>query len=494
MNTTTDIAGLARLAAAGRAFVAMTTVAKASIAKGCTAIAAAAILVVGAPAARAAETTDWKAGTARANITPPEYMWMSGYASRDRPADGKLTDLWAKTLLLEDPQGSRALIVTLDLVGIDRGMSNQIRDALEAQLGLDRSRVALCCSHTHTGPVVGRNLRAMYNFDERQERQVRDYTAWVESQVLAAAREALSAVEPCRLTWAVGRATFAVNRRNNPEPQVSDLRAAGQLRGPVDHDVPVLAVRDPSGALRSIVMGYACHATVLSSFQWSGDYPGFAQVALEERYPGVRALFFAGCGADQNPLPRREVEHAQEYGRQLAAAVEAALAGVQHEVTGSLATAYREIDLPFDKLPERSELELQATSDNRYVASRARRLLEQLDAGEPLSPTYPYPVVAWRLGDELTWIALGGEVVVDYALRLKRELGASQTWVAGYVNDVMAYIPSRRVLEEGGYEGGGAMVYYGLPTVWAPQVEERIVATVQELVASLGESSATASE
>jgi len=67
-------------------------------------------------------------------------------------------------------------------------------------------------------------------------------------------------------------------------------------------------------------------------------------------------------------------------------------------------------------------------------------------------------------------------VVVDYALRLKKELGA--VWVAGYSNDVMAYIPSLKVLKEGGYEGGGAMVYYGLPAVWAPRVEEMIVDAV----------------
>ena len=83
----------------------------------------------------------------------------------------------------------------------------------------------------------------------------------------------------------------------------------------------------------------------------------------------------------------------------------------------------------------------------------------------------------------MTWIALGGEVVVDYALRLKKELGP--VWVAGYANDVMAYIPSLRVLKEGGYEGAGAMVYYGLPTVWSPRVEELIVAAVRNQVTAV---------
>ena len=76
---------------------------------------------------------------------------------------------------------------------------------------------------------------------------------------------------------------------------------------------------------------------------------------------------------------------------------------------------------------------------------------------------------------------LGGEVVVDYSLRLKTELGEGNTWIAGYSNDVMAYIPSERVLKEGGYEGAGAMVYYGLPSPWSEEVEEAIIRTVDRL-------------
>ena len=106
-----------------------------------------------------------------------------------------------------------------------------------------------------------------------------------------------------------------------------------------------------------------------------------------------------------------------------------------------------------------------------------------MEQGSPLSATYPYPVQVWRLGPELTWVALGGEVMVDYSLRLKKELGLGKTWVAGYSNDVMAYIPSLRVLKEGGYEGGGAMVYYGLPSPWAPRVEEDIVTAVHHVAA-----------
>jgi hypothetical protein len=296
--------------------------------------------------------------------------------------------------------------------------------------------------------------------------------------------QAFQRLSSCQFAWANGAATFAVNRRNNPEAQVEELRAAGELRGPVDHDVPTLRVTTPDGTLVAVVCGYACHNTVLSFYQWCGDYAGFAQIELERAYPEAQAMFFSGCGADQNPLPRRSVELAERYGQMLADGVEQVLGGSMHSVSGRLQTRFELLDLPLDTLPAKQELEQQVAGTNVYERRRAVELLRQIEQEGSLRPSYPYPVQVWKLGDGLTWIALGGEVVVDYSLRLKQEHGRERTWVTGYANDVMAYIPSLRVLQEGGYEGGGAMVYYGLPAKWAPQVEELIVGKVRELVES----------
>jgi hypothetical protein len=424
---------------------------------------------------------DWQAGAAKANITPPELMWMAGYASRDHGAEGKLTDLWAKALVLEDPQGHRAALVTLDLVGIDRPLSQSICSELQSKYGLKRDQIAINTSHTHTGPVVARNLRPMHYLmlTDEQKKQVDDYANLLEEKIIAVVGEAIDKLAPSQISHGSGKTTFAVNRRTNKEAEVPDLREAGRLVGPVDHDVPVLAVRTMEGKLTAVAFGYACHATVLSSYQWSGDYPGFAQIALEEKHPGCVALFWAGCGADQNPLPRRTVENAKEYGGRLAAAVEDVLTAPMQGITGSLATTYAEVEAPLGRLPTREELAATLNSKNKYEAARAKTLLEDIDAGQPLSQTYPYPVETWKIGPDVTWVFLGGEVVVDFSLRLKSEGTGTRTWVAGYSNDVMAYIPSRRVLTEGGYEGGGAMVYYGMPTIWAPEIEETIVAEVR---------------
>src|SRR5436190_3492099 len=437
-------------------------------------------------AAEAADET-WKAGVAKVNITPEQPMWMAGYAARDKPATGKTTELWAKALALQDSANNRVVLITLDLVGIDRDLSVSICEKLQKKHGLERRQIAINCSHTHSGPVVNRNLRPMheYSLDKPQQELIHQYANKLEAAVLEVVDQALSKLAPASLSWGNGRTDFAVNRRENKANDVPKLREAGQLKGPSDHDVPVLAVKDSAGKLIAVAAGYACHATVLDGYDWSGDYPGFYQIEMEQAHPGAIALFWAGCGADQNPLPRRSQELAEQYGKQLASAVEAVLSKPLTPITGRMATSYREIPLAFAQLPTREELNAQTKDSNKYIAMRAKMLLEEPDAGKPLSPTYPYPIQLWRLGDGLEWFTLGGEVVVDFAIRIKSEQHGPKTWVAGYSNDVMAYIPSRRVLTEGGYEGGGAMVYYGQPAIWSEQVENQIMDEVHRQAAAL---------
>jgi dienelactone hydrolase len=218
-----------------------------------------------------------------------------------------------------------------------------------------------------------------------------------------------------------------------------------------------------------------------------GDWPGYAQISLESRYPGITAMTWVGCGADQNPLPRREVELAMAYGAAIDSSVAEALSRPMIPVQGSIKNEYAEIPLEYAELPSRDALTTAANSENRFEAARARLLIDQWDRDGGLPTSYHhYPVQTWRLGDGPMWVFLGGEVVVDFSLRLKQELGAGKTWVASYCNDVMAYIASRRVLSEGGYEGVGAMTYYGLPGAWAMSSEDAIIHEVRRQVAILG--------
>jgi neutral ceramidase len=425
----------------------------------------------------------WKAGAASAVITPDDSLWMAGYGGRTAPAEGKETDLFAKALLLEDASGKRGLVLTLDLVGIDRDFAARVAEALAERHQLPREALAICTSHTHSGPVVARNLGPLhfYSLDAEQQAKIDAYAETLLGKILTLADEAHASLAPARLQWGSGKCTFAVNRRENKEPTVPEKRLAGLLAGPSDHDVPVLSVRDSEGALRAVLFGYACHATVLSGQTWNGDYPGYAQMELEKRFPGAVALFWAGCGGDQNPVPRRELSIAAEYGADLAARVADVLRAHMPELAPGLELAYREVEAPLDALPTPEQLRENVASTNRFEVARAKFLLRKIEEKGGLQGAYPYPIGLWTLGGTVDFIHLGGEVVVDYALRLKRERRGAATWVAGYANDVMAYIPSRRVLEEGGYEGGGSNVYYGLPALWHESIEEVIVEAVHAL-------------
>ncbi len=261
---------------------------------------------------------------------------------------------------------------------------------------------------------------------------------------------------------------------NSPNPE-----------GPVDHDVPVLRVTGADGTERAILFGYACHNTTLAFYQWCGDYAGYAQEYLEAAHPAAVALFVEGCGGDQNPYPRGKIELAQYHGRDLATAVEAALTATSQPVSGPLREKFADVEIAFAHLPERAELEEQLKSPDKLTASHARQLLDRLDQEKTLPAGYPFPVQIVRFGDGLTFVGLAGETVVDYSLRLKRELAGPPVWIAGYCNDVMAYIPSRRVLEEGGYEAGDAMKYSRLPGPWASTTEERIIGEVHALLYAL---------
>ena len=413
----------------------------------------------------------WQAGVSRVVITPPEFMWMSGYGGRDHPAEGKVHDLYARATALRDPKGETVVFVATDLVGVPRSMASTVSAAAEKKHGLPRSGLMIACSHTHCGPALDDRLSYMLDMKEADWKQIREYQAWLNGKVTEAVDAAVADLKPARLSTGSGVCRFAANRRTP------------KGIGPYDHQVPVLKIESPDGSkLRGLVFGYACHNTTLGFYQWCGDYSGFAQLYLEDRHPDSVAMFFTGGGADQNPLPRRTIELAQKYGRMLAVSVDQVLDEPMQQVTGELASSFEEVELKFHQLPTRDQLQASLKSSSRYEQARAKLLLSEWERDGSLPETWPYPIQVWKVGNGLNWVALGGELVVDYQLRLKRELGENSTWVTGYANDVMAYIPSERVLEEGGYEGDSSMIVYQLPSKWKAGLEDQIVSTVHRLV------------
>jgi hypothetical protein len=427
----------------------------------------------------AAADTGFKAGTASKVITPTGPLWMAGYASRNKPCETKHHDLWVKALAIEDPAGNRCVLLTSDLCGIPRSLTEPVCAEVIKQTSLKREQILLTCSHTHSGPVVRDNLMDMYDMPADQPDKIRAYTAKLRDGMIETIVAAIKDLKPAKLSIGDGKARFAVNRRQVTDKGVIN---GSNPEGPVDHAVPVLKVEDEKGNLKAVVFGYACHNTTMQFYEWCGDYAGFAQIEIEKKHPGALALFWIGCGGDANPLPRGKIELCEKYGKELAIAVEETLGGKTSPLSEKVSAKYGEIELPFDAVPGKEKWETDAQSKTHAIAMRAKHMLDLLNKGGIPDRYTHYPVQVWRFGDQLTWIALGGEVVIDYNLRLKKELaGKSPIWITGYANDVMAYIPSARVLKEGGYEGDSSQIYYGHPTKWSPKIEELIVNKVHEL-------------
>jgi len=430
---------------------------------------------------QSAEPLIWKAGVATTVITPDTNMWMAGYASRTKPSEGTAQDLHAKALAIEDAASYRLVFVTVDLIGIPRTLRKSLETRVQSAYQLKPEQFLLNASHTHCGPEFRVGRTPSDEIEMNPSLQGERYGQQLEDKVFALIGDALKQLTPAKLAYTHARCGFAMNRRL-PMPN-GEYRNSPYPDGPVDHDVPVLRVDGADGKPRAVLFGYACHNTTLSFYQFCGDYAGFAQQYLETDNAGTTFLFLNGCSGDQNPYPRGTIDLAQKHGRTLATAVEAALFTSAKPLTGSLKAAYGEIDLSYAPAPTRAEFTARLASKNKYEATHAKRMIERLAKGEALPKTYPYPIQVVQLGHELKLIALGGEVVVDYSLRFKREFaGSGAVWVAGYSNDVMAYIPSERVLQEGGYEAGGAMLFSPThPGPWAPGLEEQITAKVKSL-------------
>jgi len=415
---------------------------------------------------------EWQVGVAKVDITPTEPVWMAGYASRDHPAEGTVHPLWAKALVIEDSGGEKVVILTTDLIGSVRELSDAVGDRVKESTGMGRERILINTSHTHSGPVVVGCADVAHGMDEEQLATARAYYDVLEDKLVRVIEESVERMRPAKLSYGVGEAKFAMNRRN--------------ATGPVDHGVPVLRVADESGGMIAVLFGYACHNTTTAVYQINGDYAGYAQIALEESHPGVTGLFMVGCGADANPEPRGELTVAEDHGRELAAAVDRVLATDMTEVGGPLAVAFGRVALPFVDPPDAAGVKRLEDEGNVYQQRLAKLLTNRLAEKGSLDSSYPCPVQVVRFGEDLCMVAIGGEVVVDYAIRLRREFDDERLWVAGYSNEVFAYVPSERILAEGGYEGGGAMVYFGWHGPFKPGVEELVVGLAKELMDRCG--------
>jgi hypothetical protein len=430
------------------------------------------------------------AGFAKVDVTPQVPLRMSGYGNRDHPSEGVETKLHARAMALR--AGATAdtfVLVQFDIVGMPAAFTEDIAKQLHERFKIARDHFVLCATHTHAGPHLPTGLTNIFQTpmtDEERKRGI-EYAEFAKGRIVDVVGKAIDDLKPATLSLGTGNVGFAANRR-----VLKDGKWAGfgvNANGPTDHTVDVLRVVSPAdGKLRGLVFNYACHATTLGGdyYRINGDWPAFAAAQIEADNAGATALAVIGCGADANPEPRGKAEQAKAHGKAMGDEVERVIAGSQlTPITAAPSAAFGQAELSFDT-PSVDQLKARLNDPLVQAARQAKEMLATLEKGEKLPSSYPVPVQAWRFGDDLTMVFLGGEVVVDYAIRLKREIASKHVWVTAYANDVMGYIPSERVRREGGYEVDTNMVLYDRPGPWASGTEEKVVARVHEVVAQAG--------
>lgn len=445
--------------------------------------AVAAVVLCGA-AAFGADVPAWKAGLARAKVTPAEPVHLAGYASRNRPFESVAADIHVKALALEDAAGHRGLLITSDLIGFRAAIAEEVCRRITAETGLKRSQILLNSSHTHTGPLVSLDEEPLADSQSPQDVQATiRYTKWLVDQTVKAAAEAVRGLRPARLAWGTGVESFVMNRR---EFTPTGVRLGVNPRGLVDRSVPVLRIESPDGRLRGVLFGAACHNTTLTGEHYvvSGDYAGFAQAEIERRHPDVQAMFLLGCAGSANPYPRGTLELARQHGRTLADEVCRLLDSKSlRPVAGPLRTELDTVDLPL-QATSREAIDRLLAHRGGWEAWAGKRMLAQLERGQSLPESYRTVVALWQFGDDLTLVGLPGEVVVDYVPLLEQALGPLKLWPAAYCNDVFGYLPSAQVLSEGGYETRG-LIHGGIG-LFAPEAERTLVAKVRTLAQRAG--------
>jgi putative membrane-bound dehydrogenase-like protein len=415
----------------------------------------------------APQAAPYEVGLAKIDITPDYPIRLSGFSFRQTESDGVRQRIFARAMAVK-AGGEPAVLITVDSIGIPPALRAEVARRLHAKRKLLNERLAICSTHSHTAPSLAGILPTMFGAPlpaEHQEKIDR-YTTDLTDRIEQVANAALDDLRLARLSFGIGKARFAINRRTRG--------------GPVDHDLPVMVIAGADGTVRGIYLSYACHCVVLSDYKVSGDWAGYAAEEIENTRPGSVALVSIGCGADANPesgVAGDKAEFAQQYGSEIAAEVERLLRFKLPEMHGEIECKLETIKLPLQQVPTREEWAKRADAEGAE-GYYARVQLTALDRGDRLPTEVVYPIQTWKFGDSLAAVFLPGEVVVDYSLRLKKEFDRDRICINAYTNDCPGYIPSERILKEGGYEGGGAMIYYGLPAPFAPGLEDKIISTI----------------
>lgn len=425
-------------------------------------------------------------GFASRDITPEQPVRLSGYGSRTKVMTGVRDRLFVRVMSMGDEE-QLCVMVSIEGIAVLADQTERLLKAIRQHHSLDRARLVICSTHSHAAPQMAGGLTNLFRVppSESEATALKQYRDLVHDQCVDAVNESIANRQPCKISIGTGRADFAVHRRVIKDGSWTGFGVSAD--GPTDRRVQVMVVRDANDSLRGAVFQYACHCTTLGpSFnEVTGDWAGLAASELETLYEGATFLPVIGCGADANPEPRDSYAAAIDHGHEMAKAVDSVISGQQLQSIDTTPVARFGYAGLSAETPSRDELNDWLEDSNVNRARWARNMLDTWKAKGRLPESYPAPIHTWTFGDQFVWVFLGGEVVVQYQMRLEQELDQfDDVWVAAYTDDVFAYVAAEDMRGPGGYEVDFSMVYYNQPGRWQAGTEDLVVRRVHEILAS----------
>ncbi len=420
-------------------------------------------------------------GAAQVDITPEKGTPMAGYYSL-RAAEGMHDPLFVRALVIEQ-DGTRAVLVALDLIHTTFGMTAESRKLIEAETKIPGANVMLFASHAHTGPTLaeGGTYAAATGGGNKL---AKEYMAGLSKKIAAAVAKADAAKKPAKVVRGIGKEEgLAFNRRFhmtdgtvgwNPgklNPKI--LKPAG----PVDSAVQVVqfVTADKEAKVIATYVNFSMHADTVGGLHFSADYMGVIAEALAKVH-GEQAvtLFGLGCCGDVNHInvnsgkPQKGHAEASRIGGRLAGEVLRVLDNSQAVEVGSLVVTTATVNLDLPSVTD-EELDFAKGIVKEVLAETkpAPKFLDQVqafkavDVRERLGKPIGSEVQVISLGGELAWVSLPGEIFTDLGLQIKDGSPFKQTMINELANGSVGYVPTKLAYSQGNYEVISARVTEG---------------------------------
>ncbi|PYI56934.1 neutral/alkaline non-lysosomal ceramidase N-terminal domain-containing protein [Paenibacillus flagellatus] len=431
-----------------------------------------------------------KFSMSKADITPQTPVFMTGFAARTHESEGIHDPIYAKAVLLQ--ANKTLLIITLDLSGGDRSFIDGIKHTLEAAFGLQHDEVLINFSHTHHAVAARGPVDANTNSSFNRQQGSMDY-GFLRDILVGIVKDCYANAEEGALLLGRGTSKFGVSRRRLTEKGVLWKPA---YDAEIDNDLFVLKLVDQSNTLKGILYSYGCHPTSMDSDNYliSNDFPGKTNGYLEETYPGATAFFLQGCAGEIKPLKCAvgddfiscSFEQMEEAGVDLAKDV---IGVLEHKPFHPIQCRFKTILAEATLYMEHTPIEYFEDIVNNPAIGEARRRgakrkIDLIKEGLAKDRTSIY-ISIWHLDDETRLIAMEGEISTEYSLLLKKMFPGGKTIILGYTNGVTFYVPTRKMIGEGGYEVDYHHIGGPFSGIFLPEVEDIIIGQIAKADLSL---------